>query len=325
MTLFPDGAQSAISEVTAQTTAMASTVTIRVTRRGTTSDELFNQAMEDALDVFHDMERICTRFVANSELMLLNASQNQWHVVPPVLYLAVEESYAAYVRTEGRFDPRVIDTLVALGYDHSLQFEDSENAPSGVLLPPTPREPWRLGQRPALGALHLGGAAIDLGGIGKGLAVRWASEVLSSVAEDFLVEAGGDCYCAGSAPEGDPWRVSVEDPLSGKIPVGVLEVRSRAVATSSIRLRRWCAGGVPVHHLIDPRTSRPGGEGLVAVTVVDLDPATAEVWSKSLFLEGAEGIEKAATKREVAALWVYDDGSLGVSELMSPYLIWRAS
>jgi thiamine biosynthesis lipoprotein len=324
MTLTPERITSDISEVTTQTTAMASVVTMRVTRRDATSDEQFDRALQSALNVFHDVERICTRFVANSELMLLNAAPNQWHVVPPILYQAVEEAFAAYARTDGRFDPRVIDTLVALGYDHSLQFEDDPNAPFCVLPEPTSRTPWRLGQRPLLGALHLGGCAIDLGGIGKGLAVRWSSEVLRDVADDFLIEAGGDCYCSGGAPEGEKWRISIEDPLGGAQPVGVLEVQDRAVATSSIRLRRWHAGGVSVHHLIDPRTSRPGGEGLVAVTVVDLDPATAEVWSKSLFLEGAAGIKPAATMRGVAALWICDDGSLDVSDLMSPYLLWRA-
>ena len=79
-----------------------------------------------------------------------------------------------------------------------------------------------------------------------------------------------------------------------------------------------------MHHLIDPRTSRPGGDGLSAVTVVGSDPAIAEVWSKALFLEGAAGIVSAAGTRGIAALWVYEDGSLDTSRLMEDYLIWRA-
>ena len=66
----------------------------------------------------------------------------------------------------------------------------------------------------------------------------------------------------------------------------MLEVADEAVATSSTRVRHWRAGGTEVHHLIDPDTNRPGGDGLVSVTVVSSDPAWAEVWSKVLFLEG---------------------------------------
>ncbi len=320
----PREIQTVNAEVFSRTTAMASDVTIRATRRDAVSDEAFEGAMADALEVFHDVERICTRFVATSDLMVLNEARDRWHVVPDVLYRAVEEAYVAHVLTDGRFDPRVHDTLVALGYDRSLHFDERDDVTTSFNVASPLRAPWRLGQLPARRALHLGGTTIDLGGIGKGLAVRWASAKLDAVCDDYLVEAGGDCYCAGASPEGEPWRISVEDPLSGPTPVGVVQVRDQAVTTSSIRLRHWRADGTPVHHLIDPRTSRPGGDGLSAVTVVGHDPAIAEVWSKALFLEGAAGIALAASTREIAALWIYEDGSLDASGMMEDFLIWRA-
>ena len=45
---------------------------------------------------------------------------------------------------------------------------------------------------------------VDLGGIGKGLAVRWAARSGSPGCGDaVLVEAGGDCSLAGTGPEGE--------------------------------------------------------------------------------------------------------------------------
>jgi len=39
-------------------------------------------------------------------------------------------------------------------------------------------------------------------------------------------------------------------------------------------VRAWLApDGRRVHHLLDPRTGEPGGDGLVAVTVAAPDPA----------------------------------------------------
>ncbi len=59
-------------------------------------------------------------------------------------------------------------------------------------------------------------------------------------------------------------------------------------------IHRWAtADGRTVHHLIDPRTGEPGGDGLLAVTVAGPDPAWSEVWSKSLFLAGARAIADA--------------------------------
>jgi thiamine biosynthesis lipoprotein len=186
--------------------------------------------------------------------------------------------------------------------------------------------PWRPrfrgGRRPEL---LLGDAPVDLGGIGKGLAVRWAAERLADVTPSYLVEAGGDCYCAGTTPEGARWFVGVEDPAGGSGPVAVLALSDLGCATSSIRLRRWSVGGAEVHHLVDPRTGRPGGRGLAAVTVVGPDTADAEVWSKSLFLSGSDGIRAAADARGLAALWVGRDGDVGLSRAMGRHLVWRAA
>ena len=127
---------------------------------------------------------------------------------------------------------------------------------------------------------------VDLGGIGKGLAVRWASELLATEFGSFVVDAGGDCYCAGDADGSGRWRIGVEDPLAPTEHIAVLGLRDRAVATSSVRLRRWVVGKRRVHHLIDPRTGSPGGKGLLSVTVAAYDAARAEVSSKALFIAG---------------------------------------
>jgi thiamine biosynthesis lipoprotein len=173
-------------------------------------------------------------------------------------------------------------------------------------------------------AVRLGPEPVDLGGIGKGLAVRWAADQIAGHAASFLVEAGGDCYLGGAGPDGTGWRIGVEDPLGGLEPVAVLQLSDVACATSSIRLRQWRSGERRVHHLIDPRTGAPGGAGLLAVTVVGADPAAAEVWSKCLFLCGVDGVAQQAEAQDLAALWVADDGQMGTTSAMDPLLIWRA-
>ena len=48
--------------------------------------------------------------------------------------------------------------------------------------------------------MRVGAKPIDLGGIGKGLAVRWASQELAGAGEAALVEAGGDVMALGGGP-----------------------------------------------------------------------------------------------------------------------------
>src|SRR5262249_48885556 len=155
-------------------------------------------------------------------------------------------------------------------------------------------------------AVRVGTEPIDLGGIGKGLALRWAAECVAAARAAFLIEAGGDCYLAGDGPSGDRCHVGVDPPGDGAHPLADLTVRDAACVAPSVRLRSWLAGGRRVPRVVDPRTGAPGGAGLRAVTVVGPAPAMAEVWSKVPFLAGREGIAEAAGGRP--ALWVTDDG-----------------
>lgn len=310
-------------DVTLQFRAMASEITFRIVDPTGEADSLVGRARA----VFEEVERTCTRFVATSPLMLANASPQEWHPVPAELFEAVAEAARAHQETAGVFDPRVLRVLESYGYDRSLPFAAGEVAtsarPRHAATAQALRAPWRPGLDRALSAVQLGADPIDLGGIGKGLAVRWAAEQLAAAGRSVLIEAGGDCHLGGPGPDGDGWKVGVEDPVGGATPLAVLALEDLACATSSVRLRRWRAGGEQVHHLIDPRSGRPGGEGLAAVTVVGPDAAWAEVWSKSLFLSGADGIRELAAREQLAALWVNEDGSLGTTPELDLHLAWR--
>lgn len=304
---------------------MATRLTVRVARPalGGADAPSLDRAVEDALSVFCDVDRTCTRFDAHSALMRANRSPGRWHVVPPELFSALVEAKQAHDATSGRFDPRVLCSLVALGYDRTLPFHDGDlSVDYGPTAAARPSGPWRPRFRAGSAEVWLGREPVDLGGIGKGLAVRWASERLLRTTSDFLIEAGGDCYCAGHGADDDDWLIGIEDPNAPSEHVAVLALRDRAATTSSVRLRRWRAGGQRVHHLIDPATGRPGGKGLLSVTVVGRDPARAEVWSKALFVAGAMDIAALAQRRGIPAMWVTELGRCSWSTAMTAHLRW---
>jgi len=317
------------ADVTARSSAMACDISIRAVVKG--RDDVaaarVPAAVDEALQVFTDVDRTCTRFDPASDLMRANAHGEEFVPVGRYCFDALVEAYAAHRRTQGRFDPRVLDDLVRLGYAESYRRRPPHaREGSRALAPRLPRVQWEPKFRGSTGEVKVGAHPVDLGGIGKGLAVGWAAERLRTAAlRDFFVEAGGDCLCAGQPPDAPGWRVSVEDPSGGSDPIAVLELRDEAVATSSIRIRSWQVDGRQVHHLIDPFTGMPGGAGLVAVTVIDVDPAQAEVWSKVLFLTGRAGIATTAALLHLPALWVDSDGTLGVSRDVGRRLIWTAA
>jgi thiamine biosynthesis lipoprotein len=169
---------------------------------------------------------------------------------------------------------------------------------------------------------------VDTGGLGKGLALRWAATLASAaILSDggLLLEAGGDVVATGRPPAGG-WRIAIEDPHgSDRTPVAVVSLGTGAIATSSIRVRRWTdPTGRAVHHLIDPGSGQPADDSLAAVTVAGPDPAWAEIRSKSLFLAGAEAIGGEARALGLAAWWVDREGRVGMTPAGRLHAIWVA-
>jgi thiamine biosynthesis lipoprotein len=285
-------------------------------------------ALDRAEAAVREIERTCSRFDPTSALTWANAAPHLWHDVPASLALAVREAAEAHLVTAGRFDPRVLGVLLGWGYDRSLPFAEGVERDAG----PRAAAPVTLGswcpevvERNGRWRLRLGAHPIDLGGIGKGLAVRAAAAELAGSGAGWMVDLGGDGAVAGVGPDGGGWRIGVEDPTGGELPLLVLEATDTGYATSSTRLRSWRASGQRVHHLVDPRTGEPGGDGLRAVTVVSPDPAWSEVWTKELFLAGPAAVARTAADLQLAATWVEPDGAVRLSPRLEPLVLWRRS
>lgn len=300
--------------------AMNTSVTLQVLGSGPATDA----ALADAEAVFRRVEAACTRFNPRSPLMKANAAAGAWCTVPPECHLALTEALRGYHETAGLFDPRVLETLVGLGYDRTLPFRTEAvkvSRPAATAMAPPSLSPWQPALEPA-GKVRLGSRPIDLGGIGKGLAVRLAGEILSRAGRGHVVEAGGDCHLGGTGQRDDGWQVGVEDPRGGSAPVAVLKLRDTGCATSSLRVRSWRVGQERVHHLIDPRTGTSAHGGLLSVTVVGPDTARDEVWTKSLLIAGKEQVATLAAAHRLAALWVDDEGKVALSDAMRPWVSW---
>lgn len=252
-------------------------------------------------------EQVMSRFSEASDLYRLNRSLGTWVAVPRRLAQALAMAERARRMTGGLFDATVLTALEAIGY-------------SGAPLPwaQRPDGPGRIQVASRQGEARID-QPIDLGGIGKGLALRWAGRIASREVPTFLLNAGGDIVLQGGGPDGSGWLVGVEDPFALESVRAVLRLTGPgACCTSSLAKKNWVHDGQAVHHLIDPRTLRPAEVDLMAVTVVGSDPAWAEVHSKVLFMYGWDGIEAAAGK--IAALWIDRDGRIGWTPGMQPLI-----
>ncbi len=155
------------------------------------------------------------------------------------------------------------------------------------------------------------GAAVDLGGIGKGFAATRALAALRAAwpaASGALVDLGGDIALWGAPPEGGTWRVDIVDPRSAGLLAGTLALTAGGVATSGRDTRRF-GPGRRLHHLIDPRTGGCADDGPLAVTVVAASATEAEAYATALAIADAEGARAQLAERpDLAALLIPHTG-----------------
>jgi thiamine biosynthesis lipoprotein len=142
---------------------------------------------------------------------------------------------------------------------------------------------------------------VDPGGIGKGLAADLvAVELLDAGAAGCLVNVGGDLRALGRSPTDAGWVVTVPDPYRPGAELLRAALPEGGVATSSRLERRWRAGGIEVHHLIDPSTGAPANGDIVAATVVAAQAWEAEVLVKAITVGGTAGFDLLAGAAAVA-------------------------
>jgi FAD:protein FMN transferase len=285
-------------------------------------------ALAAAEDEVAACERELSRFDSGSGLSRLNAGGGDWVQVGPRLREALGLALRAREETAGRFDPTVLPALVAAGYDRS--FELLEERPAAAA------DGWRAGASIEIDergcrARVEAGAAVDLGGIGKGYAAGRALDAMLETAPSVrggLVDLGGDIAVRGDAPEGGPWRIAVADPRRPGETLAVLALASGGIATSGRDARRF-GPAESLHHLIDPETGEPALAGPLTATVVAPDAARAEAAATTLAIAGLTEAEAfVAVRPELSALYVPYSGPpirLGRPPIEPPRFLIRAA
>ena len=132
------------------------------------------------------------------------------------------------------------------------------------------------------------GMRIHLGGIGKGYAVDRGIALLHAAGfHDFMIQAGGDLFVAGSPGE-RPWRLGINDPRGApNESFATVELRDRTLSTSGDYERFFIKDGVRYHHILDPVAGAPARRSR-SVTIVAESAAIADGLSTGVFIMGPE-------------------------------------
>lgn len=226
-------------------------------------------AIDAAVDELRWVERTMTRFDDRSDVGRANRFAARGSVVITAeTALVVTEALRWAEATNGMYDPAAgkIVRLWDVNHRHEPPAEAS-------LAPLAGR---RLHRAVEVGELrgdhvlryHDRDVSLDLGAIAKGYAVDRAVDALRRFGiAKAVVNAGGDLYALGTAPDDEPWQIGVRDPNDSRLVAATLRVADGAVGTSGTYMQFFRYRGRVFHHLMDPSIAAPRQTKMQSYTV----------------------------------------------------------
>jgi thiamine biosynthesis lipoprotein len=152
---------------------------------------------------------------------------------------------------------------------------------------------------------------VDPSGLVKGWAVAGAARILEVAgARNYSVNAGGDIQLRGRSWDGELWRVGIQHPRIRDRLAAVLVASDVGIATSGAYERG--------EHILDPHTGSPS-EGVLSVTIVGPDVATADAYATAAYAMGPKGAQWCVGLKGYAAMVILAEGTVLSTQTMSRY------
>jgi thiamine biosynthesis lipoprotein len=257
-------------------------------------DASVRAAIETAFAAIADVERELDAYSATSAIAAFNAAPFEWHTLPAS---AVEILDAvAYLGVGDAFSPALFGIVQLYDFGGEGHVPTAGELSAALLAASMPE---RDGDRMRFAGISSSTAlpGLDFGGAAKGLALDRARDALRSrgAVTAALISAGSTTVTLGTKPNGEPWRIGVEDPREpGRVRAVASWTGDGALSTSGDYQQYFERDGVWYHHILDPRTGLPAG-GVRSLTVAGrLSGLESDIWSTALFVRGPARAQKGA-------------------------------
>ena len=165
---------------------------------------------------------------------------------------------------------------------------------------------------------------LDLGAVAKGFATELVGRELIAAGLSRLAISSGGNIRVFSPPVGKrSWNIGVQNPdsaiMSDDDAVVTLSSAYFSVATSGDYQRFFWYNNKRYHHLIEPSTLYPA-QYYRSVTVACQNAGEADLFSSALFLADWGKSTAIAEKEQIAALWIFLDGTVKMNARMEKFL-----
>lgn len=289
------------------------------------SENKISETFDDAFDAAAAVEKHLDTHTAGSEAARFNRRTTRTarpQRVSKDMWEALAAGKSAFELTGGAFDPTVGAVTRLWDFDRRIVPDPADLRNAQLLVD---GNILKLDSGPPRTArLTVKGARVDLGGLGKGLAVDKMAEIMKKRGvSKTLINGISSIKAVGPKPDGRPWLVGIQSPRPKTTPgmIAVVELKRGSISTSGDYQRTFSAKGRWFHHILDPRTGRPA-RGFMSVTVVtDKSALYADALSTGMAVMGREKALRLANRLPgTGVLFVDGRGRVWISNELQPRL-----
>lgn len=259
---------------------------------------------------FKRINELTNRFDETSQVSKVNQAAGKEKVqVDPDVIAMLKLARSRSEQLDGAFDVTIGALTELWGIGHKEDFVPSD-AEIQARLPLVNFRLLEIDDQANTVFLPKAGMRIDLGAVGKGYANRKAVEALKAHGvKSALVNAGGDVRIIGKRPDGQPWRLGVQDPRNSEGIAAKLSLSDWDVLeTSGDYQRFFIKDGVRYSHILDPRTGYQPRE-VASITIVANSENHVDILSTAMLVLGVEkGRELLRQYPGTEAIFITTDG-----------------
>lgn len=282
--------------------------------------------IKQKLEEYHKLFDIYTKYENLNNLAFVNESDTPV-AVDSIIIDMLEFSKEMYKKTDGKVNV-AMGSVLSIWHDYRTS---GLNEPQNAELPPIDQlnnAAKHINIDNLLinnNTVYLGDSemSLDVGAIAKGYAVEQTAIFMEeSGIVGYILNVGGNVRIVGSRPDGEKWKVGIENPDTEnkeKPYAEYLLLDSMSLVTSGSYQRFYTVNGKNYHHIINPETLMPA-EYFASVSVLTKSSAVADAYSTALFtMDYKKGRELIENTPDTEALWIMPNGEKRYSSGFEKY------
>ncbi len=281
------------------------------TEAGTESTAEIVRIADLAMTAVRDLEEQISQWKPQSQTTYVNRHAAEEPVkVSSEVFNLLQTCRTVHQETGGAFDVTVGPLIKLWGFykgeGHLPSRDELRDAVACVGL-----EKVTLNEAERTVAFSMPGMYLDFGGIGKGLALDIAAEVIRSYGvSSAVLHAGTSTVLAIGAPPGAAgWTVRIRNPYNTSEYIDEVCLKDESLSTSASYEKWFELEGKKYCHIVDPRTGL-AVEGMVSATAIVSSGTQSDALSTAFFVMGVDETRKYCNEHPgVRAILVPHSGS----------------